>query len=303
MSVGSAEHATTIPAWIDVPPVFIVGAPRSGTTLMRLMLTAHPRVSIASEGAYVYLPALLSRRDPRDTAGLESLFLEILPHLEKEQFLSPPAFGDLLDWVMRYGSDVRSILTFYGTWEARILGKADLSWWGDNAPYHVHHIPFFDATFPGCKFIVMIRDPRDACASSKASFAWHHLDAAIASWELAVLNGLMGELYLGSARVKRLKYESLIRTPTEQLQDVCAFLDVEYTDHMLAYHESHAAKAIGRLSHHKNVLSSVFAGSIGKYRERLTPDEIATIEERLGTSMVGLGYMSYKEYAGTRAVR
>jgi hypothetical protein len=300
MRVQSAEHVVTVPDWIDVPPVFIVGAPRSGTTLMRLMLTAHRRMSIASEGAYVYLPTLLSRRDPHDMSGLEPLYLEILPHLEKEQFLSPPTFGDLFDWVTRYGSDVRSILTFYGTWEARILGKRDLSWWGDNAPYHVHHIPFFDATFPGCKFIVMIRDPRDACASSKASFAWHQLDAAIANWELAVVNGLMGELYLGSARVKRVKYESLIRRPAEELQNVCGFLDVEYTDHMLAYHESRAAKAIGRLSHHKNVLSSVFASSIGKYRERLTSDEIAVIEKRLGTSMVGLGYMSYQEYADTR---
>src|SRR4030095_14872068 len=40
--------------WIDVPPVFIVGSARSGTTLLRLMLSAHPNISIASEGAYIY---------------------------------------------------------------------------------------------------------------------------------------------------------------------------------------------------------------------------------------------------------
>src|SRR5512143_2987395 len=40
--------------WINVPPVFIVGCARSGTTLLRLMLSAHPRISISSEGAYIY---------------------------------------------------------------------------------------------------------------------------------------------------------------------------------------------------------------------------------------------------------
>jgi hypothetical protein len=164
----------------------------------------------------------------------------------------------------------------------------------------VHHIPFFDATFPGCKFIVMVRDQRDACASSKTSFAWHDLNAAITNWQLAVLNGLMGERYLGPTRVKHVKYEALIRTPAEHLQDICAFLDVEYSDDMLAYHESPAARAIGRLSHHRNVLRPVFGSSIGQYRERLTADEIAAIEEQLGTSMVCLGYMSYAEYVGRR---
>jgi hypothetical protein len=92
-------------------------------------------------------------------------------------------------------------------------------------------------------------------------------------------------------------YEALIRKPAQHLQEICAFLDVAYVDDMLAYHESAAARAIGRLSHHRNVLQPVFTSSVGRYRERLTADEIATIEERLGTSMVCLGYLSYADYA------
>jgi hypothetical protein len=300
MTVQAATRGAGIPKWFDVPPVFIVGAPRTGTTLIRLMLTAHPHISIASEGAYIYKSTLLANRDRADRTSLEQLHAEIVPHLEREQFLSPPAFDDLLDWVEAYGCELRSLMTFYGTWEARILGKSTLHWWGDNAPYHVHHIPFFDSTFPGCKFIVMVRDPRDVCASSKASFAWYHLQSAITDWQLAVLNGLMGERCLGPTRVKHVQYEALIRTPAEHLQEICAFLEIEYSGDMLAYHESAAARAIGRLSHHQNVLRPISGNSVGKYRERLTADEIAAIEEQLDTSMVCLGYLSLAEYVGRR---
>jgi hypothetical protein len=295
MTVQPTTRAS-VPDWFGVRPVFIVGAPRTGTTLMRLMLTSHPQISIASEGAYVYQAALLTNRGDSDPARLERLHAEILPHLEREQFLSLPSLADLLEWADAYGGGVRSLITFYGTWEARVLGKTTLCWWGDNAPYHVHHIPFFDATFPGCRFIVMVRDPRDACASSKASFAWHDLDAAIADWQLAVLHGLMGERYLGPSRVKHLKYEALVHSPEEHLRDICAFLGVEYTSDMLAYHRSPAAAAIARLSHHRNLLQPVFDRSVGLYAERLTPGEIAAIEQRLDTSMVCLGYLSYAEF-------
>ena len=46
MTVQAATRGAGIPKWFDVPPVFIVGAPRTGTTLMRLMLTADQTAAI-----------------------------------------------------------------------------------------------------------------------------------------------------------------------------------------------------------------------------------------------------------------
>src|SRR5437016_3670215 len=131
--------------WINVPPVFIVGCARSGTTLLRLMLTAHPEISIASEGAYIYrLRSKLScYGDLSDPRNLRRLYLDLIPDLESEKPLSLPTFEDLFNWCERFGFKPRSIITFYGTWEARVLRKTKLTWWGDNAPYHVYHIPYF----------------------------------------------------------------------------------------------------------------------------------------------------------------
>jgi sulfotransferase family protein len=283
--------------WVDIPPVFIVGCARSGTTLLRLMLSAHSRISISSEGAYIYRlrSRLASYGDLSDPRHLKALHQDMVPLLETERFLSVPSSDQLLDWVEQFGPDVRSIITFYGTWQARIEGKERLAWWGDNAPYHVYHIPFFNHLFPASKVIFMIRDPRDAYASSKAALGYD-LHTAVGQWEKTLLDGALAESYLGTARVRQLKYEDLVTAPRARLQDLCAFLGVEYEEPMLSYHHSDAAKAVARLNHHKNLLSPVFTTSVRKYHQVLTREEIAAIHSRLYSPMTCLGYLSYEEY-------
>jgi sulfotransferase family protein len=296
-STASTQRQTIRGDWVDIPPVFIVGCARSGTTLLRLMLSAHSRISISSEGAYIYRlrSRLASYGDVSDPHHLKALHQDLLPLLEAEKFLSVPSFDQLLDWVEQFGPDVRSIITFYGTWQARIEGKERLAWWGDNAPDHVYHIPFFNHLFPASKVIFMIRDPRDTYASSKAALGYD-LHRAVGQWEKALLDGALAESYLGPARVRQLKYEDLVTAPRARLQALCAFLGVEYEEAMLNYHHSDAAKAVARLNHHKNLLSPVFATSVRRYRQFLTQEEIAAVQDRLYSPMTCLGYLSYEEY-------
>jgi hypothetical protein len=283
--------------WINVPPVFIVGCPRSGTTLLRLMLNAHSRISISSEGAYIYRlrSSLPSCGDLSDLRYLKALHRELRPLLESEKFFQPPGFDQLLDWVERFGADLHSIITFYGTWEARAAGKERLTWWGDNAPYHVYHVPFFNHLFPKSKLILMVRDPRDVYASSKAALDYD-LHTAVGVWEKSLLDGVLAESSLGPERFRRLKYEDLVTAPRARLQDVCDFLGVVYEEAMLNYHHSDAAKGVAQLEHHKSVLRTVFDSSIGRYRQFLTAEEIATVHRRLYSPMTCLGYLSYEDY-------
>ncbi len=284
--------------WINVPPVFIVGCARSGTTLLRLMLTAHPEISIASEGAYIYRfrSHLSSHGELSNAENLQRLYCDLVPDLESEKFLSLPTFEDLFNWCECFGCGPRSIITFYGTWEARVLGKRRIMWWGDNAPYHVYHIPYFDSLFPACKVIFLVRDPRDVCASCKASFEWPIL-TTVGLWEKAMMEALVTARFcLGDSRFQQVKYEDLVMNPRGELQEICQFLGVEYTDAMLTYHESDAAKSLSEVNHHRNVLKPVFSSSIGKYRHSLTAQEIDTINGQLYSVMRCLNYISNEEY-------
>jgi hypothetical protein len=124
----------------------------------------------------------------------------------------------------------------------------------------------------------------------------YDLHRAVGEWEKALLDGALAESYLGPARVRQLKYEDLVTTPRTRLQALCAFLGVEYEEAMLDYNHSDAAKAVARLNHHKNLLSPVFATSVGRYRQVLTREEIAAVQDRLYSPMTCLGYLSYDEY-------
>jgi hypothetical protein len=285
--------------WIKVPPVFIVGCYRSGTSLLRLMLSGHQRISISAEGAYIYRIGrnLSSYGDLSTSNHLQALHQDISPFLEDERWLTVPPFSELVDWVTRFGTSWRSILTFYGTSDARVQGKEELSWWGDNAPYHVHEIPYFDSLFPESKFILMIRDPRDVYTSIKYNFKENYpLDDVTALWEKALSDGLLAQSVLGRSRLVQVRYERLVTEPREQLEEICGFLGVDFEQQMLAYHESNVAQALSLTGHHRDVVKPVFSTSVGKHLEKLSREEISRIHQRLRLPMRCLGYLSQSEY-------
>lgn len=294
------------PRWLETPPVFIVGHGRSGTTLLRMMLSAHPKLFISSEGAYICpLRAQISTYgDLRDRRNLEKLHKDLSPWLDAVNFLNPPAAQNLIEWVDRFGCDERSLITFYGTWEARTLGRHDLAWWGDNEPSHVFNIPYLERLFPNSRFILMIRDPRDVYASFKTAWPGIHTAESIAMlWERCLLDGLLAASRLGSGVVQQVRYEDLVTHPEAQLKDVCKFINVEYTDAMMNFHESEAAKNLSQVEHHRNVAQPMFRSSVGRFRHVLDQHEITAIHEHLSVPMTCLGYLSVGEYQEIRSTR
>jgi hypothetical protein len=287
------------PHWIEVPPIFIVGHGRSGTTLLRMMLSAHPKIFISSEGAYIcpLRSQISTYGDLRDPRNLTKLHNDLYPWLEAVNFLNSPGVQDVIEWVDRFGCDEGSLITFYGTWEARTLGRDDLVWWGDNEPSHVFNIAYLKQLFPNSRFILMIRDPRDVYASFKTAWPGVRTAESIAMlWERCLLDGLLAASRLGSGVVHQVRYEDLVANPEERLKGICKFLNVEYTDAVMNFHESDAAKNLSQVEHHRNVAQPLFRSSVGRYRQVLTREEIATIHRRLYSPMTCLGYLSYEEY-------
>jgi hypothetical protein len=287
------------PHWMEISPVFIIGHGRSGTTLLRMMLSAHPKIFISSEGAYIcpLRSQISTYGDLRDPRNLTKLHNELYPWLEAVNFLNPPGVQDVIEWVDRFGCDERSLITFYGTWEARTLGRDNLTWWGDNAPSHVFNIPYLKELFPNSRFILMIRDPRDVYASFKTAWPDTHTAESLAMrWERCLLDGVLAASRLGSDVMQQVRYEDLVMNAEMQLKEICRFLEVEYTDALLKFHELEPAKNLSRVEHHRNVARPLFRSSVGSYRHVLSQEEITAIHRRLYSPMTCLGYLSYEEY-------
>ena len=146
------------------PAPFVVGATRSGSTLLRLMLDAHPEVAIPSETHFV--PDVI-KACRRGGAGADEVADLIIGHHRWGDFhLDPDELRRRLRALprVRPGDAVRTVFELY----AEGKGK---SRWGDKTPGYARHMPSIERALPEARFVHLIRDGRDV-ALSVIPLAW-----------------------------------------------------------------------------------------------------------------------------------
>jgi hypothetical protein len=234
-------------------PIFILGCPRSGGTLLRLMLRAHPRIAIPPEtrllldayehrGAYGDLRRLANRQALAEwiVAGAGTRFggLGLDPRTVADEIIAgPPTLGSALEIALRA--------------YARRLGKPR---WGDKRPGYVQHIDALLRMFPDAQIIHLVRDGRD-CVAELQRTPWWRMGVyhAIATWTQAIDAGQAAASRLPSSTYIEVQYERLLADPDGELRRLCAFLGEEYLPAMTATRSSpswrrwHEAAEAGRL--------------------------------------------------------
>jgi hypothetical protein len=238
------------------PFVFIVGCARSGTTLLRRVVDAHPQFAITQETHWI--PDFFERRTGLTPDGLVTA--ELIP-----QLLDYPRFRKL--WVGReeleqlfeaggpvsYARFVTGIFDLYGKGRGR--GKALV---GDKTPRYVRAMPTLHGLWPEAKFVHLIRDGRDVSLSAinwkekAAALAgrfrtWreHPVTTAAVWWKWNVRLGREAGQNLGPRRYYEMRYEALVARPAEESAKLCAFLGVSYDDAMLRFHEGRTTAETG----------------------------------------------------------
>ncbi|MGB8700650.1 MAG: sulfotransferase [Thermosynechococcaceae cyanobacterium] len=195
-------------------PIFLVGAERSGTTLLRLMLDHHPQIAFCHEFEFAFegwqdnqWPDLDRYRDwlVRDRI-FRSAAVEIDPQLD-------------------YPALINSFLIQKRDCDQKKLVGATLHRYFDRAA----------KIWPQARFIHLVRDGRDV-AISTTRMGW-----AGNVWT-GSQNWLAVETLWDEFRSQKLaqnyfelKYEDLIYDPVENLTKLCQFLEVPYNNAMLSY--------------------------------------------------------------------
>jgi Sulfotransferase family len=214
-------------------PIFVLGCPRSGTTLLRLLLGAHPRIAIPPEtrllldayehrGAYGDLRRLPNRQALAEwiVAGAGTRFgeLGLDPRLVADEIIAgPPTLGSALEIALRA--------------YARRLGKPR---WGDKRPGYVQHIDALLRMFPDAQIVHLVRDGRDCVAELKRTPWWRMgVYHAIATWTQAIDSGQAAASRLPSDAYIEIQYERLASDPEDELRRLCAFLGEEYAPSMV----------------------------------------------------------------------
>jgi hypothetical protein len=268
-------------------PIFIVGCPRSGTTLLQLMLHAHPRIAIPPENRFL-LPAYFRRQefgDLRSAVGRRAVGDYIVGDkyskfkdlgLNADAVLAeieaaPPTIGSVLGTVLRA--------------YARSHGKPR---WGDKRPTYVRYLPDLHRMFPDAQFVHVIRDGRD-CVGSLKQMTWWKRDAyySMATWAQAVDSGRAAARRLPAGSYHEIQYERLVFDPTRELTALCGFLGEAFDAGMLRPHQQAPAN---RKKHHARTRGAVDTAAMHTWQERLDPWEAALAEQVLGSRLKAYGH-------------
>jgi hypothetical protein len=270
-------------------PIFIVGCPRSGTTLLQLMLHAHPRIAIPPENRFV-LPAYYQRElwgdltDPDRRRAFGEWLVSRPGHKFGDLGLDPEAMlAELTAAPPTLGSLIGTVLRAY----ARSHGKPR---WGDKRPTYVRYLPDLMRLFPDAQFVHLIRDGRD-CVGSLKQMSWWKYDIAYAinTWARAVDNGHEAARRMPAGSYYELQYEHLVAAPAAELQSLCSFLDEPYDSSMIRPHEI-ASVTPRRKKHHARTQQAIDDKAVRSWQTRLSTEEAQLAEYVLGSRLKAYGY-------------
>lgn len=267
-------------------PIFVLGNPRSGTTLLRLLLNAHSEIFIPPEcGFAVWLSNKYNNWEKKDTNGKKiDLFLNDLYATKKfETWNLPP--DKLKKYISHkqpdsYSNLVSTIYFFYA-----VTHQIHKKIWGDKNNFYIQHVPDILSLYPNAKFIMIIRDGRDV-ASSYLKLSKKKMDSKYApnlptdindisrEW-LSNNNKIISELNLIRESLV-IKYEDLASSPISTLHTICDFLHVHFEKDMLNYYMEATDLEPSDFFQwkYKNKLP-IDTASIKQFKNELTPKQIS----------------------------
>lgn len=279
---------------MTAPAPFIVGVGRSGTTLLRLMLDAHPDLAIPSET--LFLQDLVKEEISKER------FLEIVTSAETWLNLALDAeeLRAELDGVSSLPDAIRGFYRLY----ARKRGKTR---WGDKTPYYRVYMPDIARLLPEAHFLHVIRDGRDSALSYQGLWfgPGDDFEKQARFWVQQIRTARDNARHL--CHYREVRYEALVAEPEATLRALCDELALEFDAAMLDYHRG-AAERLGEhkrpfgpagrtpadietfMAIHERAKTPPDPSRIGRWRTEMSREELGRYEAVAGPLLRELGY-------------
>jgi len=269
-------------------PFFIVSAPRSGSTLLRLILDAHPQLAVPPPGWLFDLvfPYLYSYGDLADRQNLLSL---------AEDILSAPTVGK---WPVKLSAealaDAAETPSFAGLYAAlhRAYAQSERKQrWGEKTPRNTFWMDEIRALFPDGQFIHIVRDGRDQAIDISDSVLWpNSVYSGADLWRRYVMAVRDSARRLPAGAFMEIRYEDLCAAPEATIRGLCEFLDEEFDARMLAPHETRSAREWSAHPLHARTAQPISTRYCEMYKARLSGADVAALESLIGSTLARFGY-------------
>ncbi|XP_045172353.2 protein-tyrosine sulfotransferase 1-like [Mercenaria mercenaria] len=258
----------------DMPLIFIGGMPRSGTTLMRAMLDAHPDVRCGEETHVI--PLLLGMRKNWKEPERRKLFLE----------------AGIDDNVIQsaLSAFILEIIALHGEGAKYLCNKDPLT--------HLHSV-YLKKVFPNAKFIYMIRDGRATVHSlisrkvSVSGFDLRDYRQCLSKWSLHSEVMYTQCLQVGQDSCLPVYYEQLILHPEIWLKRIIKFLGIPWNESVL-HHEDFVEKPGGiavskREASTDQIIKPVNLEALNKWVGHI-PEDVVTDMAKIAPMLSTFGY-------------
>ena len=256
-------------------PIIIGGCPRSGTTLTRVILDAHPNIVCGPESS------LLAARFTKE---------ELIQWFE----ITAPE----LDQVCQSATDHAHFIELFFTRYAAQQGKTR---WAEKTPANVRHLAYVFRNFPKAKFVHVIRDGRDVVCSLRTHPKYRLVDGqpvptkirrplrgCIQQW---LRDTTAGMAWRGHPNYFELRYEDLVENTAPTLQRLCAFIGEPWSPALLEHQQQQRPRQNPHyLLPSANAIQPISAKAIGRWRTELTEPELRLFFRLTARRLVELGY-------------
>jgi hypothetical protein len=269
-------------------PFFIVGCGRSGTTLLRLILSGHSRIHILPETWFVEpLVRQLPLTEPLTHAQVQSAIAIVTGHYRWPDF--DIAAEEFKTWAMAL--DAPRLVDLINLVYRHHLEKSGKARFGDKTPPYIQIVPELAVLYPNAKFIHLIRDGRDVAISFvEADFEDRCYDGERFEWLRAIHKGLVYRDLPLASRLLEVRYEDLVLNLESTIRRICNFLDETFEPAMLD-RRLNVNMVPERERHiHTKLDRPVSSEAVAAWEKKLSATECFIMEACLRKELTTLGY-------------
>lgn len=270
-------------------PIFVVGVPRSGTTLLASLLSSHSRLAAGPETAF--FASLAAVGDQRVTerkrwpaSGIEFLASS---ELEGESLLERYGIdrGELAERLSTVEPSVAALLASLGESAAGAAGKVR---WIEKSPVHLQYVQEIRRYFPDAAIVRIVRDPRDVASSlSRVPWGPGDLTGGLLYWRR--FHERSREFFDRDEASLTVRYEELVERPEPTLTELCNFLGERFEPNMISTSRPTGALVREGESWKGNAGGAVDPSRAGNWR-RLDSSDRALADALAGDLLTELGY-------------